>query len=85
MAYETEGSMPHSQGLSNNSYPDSNQPNYPQWYLSLQGPLLSTIIIKKQKPENNSNHKHGTLHSHTETHTHKNLPSSSENNATKLH
>ena len=33
---EPGGSMPHSQGLSNNSYPEPNQPNYPHWYLSLQ-------------------------------------------------
>ena len=26
---EPGGSMPHSQGLSNNSYPELNQPNYP--------------------------------------------------------
>ena len=26
---ETGGSMPHSQGLSNNSYPEPNQPNSP--------------------------------------------------------
>ena len=26
---ESGGSMPHSQGLSNNSYPEPNQPNYP--------------------------------------------------------
>ena len=26
---EPEGSMPHSQGLSNNPYPEPNQPNYP--------------------------------------------------------
>ena len=26
---EPGGSMPHSQGLSNNSYPEPNQPNYP--------------------------------------------------------
>ena len=36
---EPGGSMPHSQGLSNNSYPEPNQPNYPHWYLSLQGPF----------------------------------------------
>ena len=29
--------MPHSQGLSNNSYPEPNQSNSPDWYLSLQG------------------------------------------------
>ena len=29
MAYGLGGSMPHSQGLSNNSYPEPNQPNYP--------------------------------------------------------
>ena len=34
--------MPQSQGLSNNSYPEPNQPNSPNWYLSLQGPFLST-------------------------------------------
>ena len=34
-----EDSMPHSQGLSNNSYPKPNQPNSPQWYPSLQGPF----------------------------------------------
>ena len=28
---EPEGSMPHSQGLSNNSYPEPNQPNSPQF------------------------------------------------------
>ena len=33
---EHGGSMPYSQGLSNNSYPEPNQPNYPHWYLSLQ-------------------------------------------------
>ena len=26
---EPGGSMPHSQGLSNNAYPEPNQPNYP--------------------------------------------------------
>ena len=36
---EPVGPMPHSQGLSNNSYPEPNQPNYPHWYLSLQGPF----------------------------------------------
>ena len=36
---ELRGSMPHSQGLSNNPYPEPNQPNYPHWYLSLQGPF----------------------------------------------
>ena len=36
---EPGGSMPHSQGLSNNSYPEPNQPNYLHWYLSLQGPF----------------------------------------------
>ena len=27
---EPGGSMPHSEGLSNNSYPELNQPNYPR-------------------------------------------------------
>ena len=31
------GSMPHLQGLSNNFYPEPNQPNSPHWYLSIQG------------------------------------------------
>ena len=34
---EPGGSMPHSQGLSNNPCPETNQPNYPHWYLSPQG------------------------------------------------
>ena len=33
---ESGGSMPHSQGLSNNPYPEPKQPNYPHWYLSFQ-------------------------------------------------
>ena len=33
------GSMPHSQGLSNNFYPEPNQPNYPHWHLPLHGPF----------------------------------------------
>ena len=37
---EPGGSMPHSKGLSNNPYPEPNQPNYPHWYLYLQGPIL---------------------------------------------
>ena len=45
---EPGGSMPHSQGLSNNSYPEPNQPNYPYWYLCLQVrinlPLFSTVF-----------------------------------------
>jgi len=32
-------SMPHLKGLSNNPYPEPNQPNYPHWYLSFQGPF----------------------------------------------
>ena len=36
---EPGGSMPHSQGLSNNSYPEANQPSSPHWYISLQGPF----------------------------------------------
>ena len=32
---EPGGLMPHSQGLSNNPYPEANQPNYPHSYLSL--------------------------------------------------
>ena len=36
---EPGGSMPHSQGLSNNPYPEENQPNSSHWYPSLQGPF----------------------------------------------
>ena len=36
---ESGGSMPHLQGLSNNPYPEPNQPDSPHWYLSLQGPF----------------------------------------------
>ena len=32
---EPGGSMPHSQGLSSNSYPEPNQPNTSYWYLFL--------------------------------------------------
>ena len=35
MAYETQGSMPHSQGLTNNPYPEPNQPNFSYLYLFL--------------------------------------------------
>ena len=38
---EPGGSMLHSQGLSDNPYPDSNQPNYPHWYL----PISSRSIL----------------------------------------
>ena len=43
MAYGTQRFNSHSQGLSNNSYPEPYQPNYPHWYLSLQGP--SNIVL----------------------------------------
>jgi hypothetical protein len=36
---EPGGSMPRSQGLSNNPYPEPNQPNYLRCYLFLQGPF----------------------------------------------
>ena len=42
---EPEGSVPHSQGPSNNSYPEPNQPNYPHCYLSLQGADTDTKQI----------------------------------------
>ena len=41
---EPGGSMPHSQGLSNISYPGPNQPNFPHWYLSLQGGVVYTHV-----------------------------------------
>ena len=41
MAYVVRSSMPHSQGLFNNPYPEPNQPKYPHWYLS----NIDTILI----------------------------------------
>ena len=41
---EPAGSMPHSQGLSNYSFSEPNQPNSPHWYLSLQGPFYIYYI-----------------------------------------
>ena len=41
---EPGGSMQHSQGLSNNPYPEPNQPNSPHWYLSLQSPQFPALI-----------------------------------------
>ena len=43
---EPGGSMSHSQGIFNNSYPELNQPNSPHWYLSLQGHAYNIYIIK---------------------------------------
>ena len=40
---EPGGSMRHSQGLSNNSYPEPNKPSSPHLYLSLQGPLKKKL------------------------------------------
>ena len=37
--------MTHSQGLSSNPYPQPNQPNFPHWYLSIQGPLSSHLRL----------------------------------------
>ena len=37
---ESGGSMPHSKGLSNNSYPESNQSNPSYWYLFLKDPFI---------------------------------------------
>ena len=45
MAYEPGGSMPHSQGFSNNSYPEPNKPNYPNWYRILKALLPSSILV----------------------------------------
>ena len=47
---EPGGSMPHSQGLSNNFYPEPNQPNSPHWYKSWveSTQLLALIPILSQ-------------------------------------
>ena len=42
---EPGGSMPHSQGLSNNSYPESNQSNYPHLH----------TVYKNNDNNNNNN------------------------------
>ena len=36
--------MLHSQGLSNNPYPEPNQPNSPHWYISLSILILSSHL-----------------------------------------
>ena len=41
---EHGGSMPQSQGLSNYPYPELNHPNYPHWYLTLQGPFWYSLF-----------------------------------------
>ena len=46
---EPGGSVPHLQGLSNNSYPEPNQPNSPHWVHSTNIVLPSrSISLKKQ-------------------------------------
>ena len=51
---EPEGSMPHSQGLSSNSYPEPNQPNSPHLRLGLSKGLfpvgLPVKILKALLP-----------------------------------
>ena len=42
---EPGGSIPHSQGLSNNSYPEPNQPNFPHWYLLFK--VHCNIVLPK--------------------------------------
>ena len=41
---EPVGSIPHSQGLSNNSYPEPNQPNSPHWCSSRSILILSSHL-----------------------------------------
>ena len=51
---EIGGSMPHSQGLSNNPYPEPNQSNSSYWYLFLQDKLfiwLKHLDTKKIRAE----------------------------------
>ena len=48
---EPERSMPHSQGLFNNHYPEPNQPNYPHWFLSLQGPFYIVLLSTPRPPQ----------------------------------
>ena len=48
---EPGGSMPHSQGLSNNSYPEPNQPNYPHWYISSRYILILSSHLRLGLPK----------------------------------
>ena len=48
---ESEGSMPHSQGLSNNSCPEPNQPNYPQIPISLRSILILPSHLRLGLPK----------------------------------
>jgi hypothetical protein len=42
---EPGGSIPHSQGLSNNSYHESNQPNYPHLHMNKNNIQLLNIDV----------------------------------------
>ena len=42
---ELRGSMPHSQGLSNNSYPEPNQPNYPDSVITCPKYHIFSIFV----------------------------------------
>ena len=54
---EPGGSMPHSQGLSNNSYPEPNQPNYNKKSIAKLNPLtwlfggVQIEYLEQTKPE----------------------------------
>ena len=50
--------MLHSQGLSNNPYPEPKQPNYPHLYLSLQDSFLILIPISLKSSLILSSHLH---------------------------
>ena len=43
---EPGGSMPPSQGLSNNSYPEPNQPNSPHWFILILSSYLRLGLPK---------------------------------------
>ena len=46
---EPVGSMPHSQGFSNNSYPEPNQPNYPHKTFKSQEIYILQVYTIKDK------------------------------------
>ena len=48
---EPGGSMPHLKGLSNNPYPEPNQPNYQHWYFSSRSSLILSSHLRLGLPK----------------------------------
>ena len=52
---EHGSSMPHLQGLSNNPYPESNQPNSPHWYSEGRSNFSTHLIEEGHEMKNIDN------------------------------